>query len=185
MNFVRLEGIKRAASRSLLRGYATRPLPRPKDPIMTSKNAVVTELAPGLTFIHRPPPTAPTPHSLTTNPASPLLRKASSPPNLSASLADPSLPPVIGSGPRPTKSYHLMPEQIAEMKSLRASDPATYTVHKLAKQFECSPAFVQITAPLTKQERRSLDARLTEQKSSWGARKRLQREIRQKRRSLW
>ena len=176
------------------RGYATRPLPRPKDPLSTSKAAVINEIAPGITFIHRPPPTAPTPHSLTTAPSSPLLQKPTTSPDSesSSSPASPgssrsetaTLPPVLRSGP-PEKRYHLTPAQVAEMRSLRASDPETYTVSVLAKQFDCSRAFVQITAPASNTRRTSLDADLAEQKAGWGHRKRLQREIRQKRHSFW
>lgn len=166
------------------RGYATRPLPRPRDPLTTSKNAVVSEIAPGLTFIHRPPPTAPTPHSLTTAPSSPLLQTSTSP-SLSTSSADgTSLPPIIGSGPL-EKRYHITPAQIDEMRALRASDPSKYTVNALAKQFDCTPAFVQMTAPASKERRAEVEGDLVEQKAGWGYRKRLQRDIRQKRRELW
>lgn len=176
---------RRVATSVGRRSYATRPLPRPKDPLTTSNSAVVSEIAPGITFIHRPPPTAPTPHSLTIAPSSPLLQKSeSSALNPSSAPGTSSLPPVLGSGP-PEKRYHLTPEQIAEMQSLRASDPKTYTVSVLAKRFDCSPAFVQITAPADKPRREALERALSEQKAGWGYRKRLQREITQKRRSLW
>lgn len=180
--------IRRVASSIGRRGYATRPLPRPKDPLTTSKNAVVSELAPGITFIHRPPPTAPTPHSLTTAPSSPLLKTVQS--SLASLSAAPSteatnsLPPVLGSGP-PNKRYHLTPAQIEEMRELRASNPEKYTVGYLAKHFDCSPAFVQITAPASKTRRTVVENELEEQRAGWGHRKRLQRDIRQKRRSLW
>jgi hypothetical protein len=187
------------ASRSGHRGYATRPLPRPKDPLSTSKTAVISEIAPGITFIHRSPPAAPTPHSLTTAPSSPLLQKSAASPDArtaSPSLSIPSpaagssqpdigsLPPVLRSGP-PERRYHLAPAQVEKMRSLRASDPETYTVSVLAKQFDCSRAFVQITAPASNARRAALNADSAKQKAGWGHRKRLQREIRQKRRSFW
>lgn len=186
-------------TRSRYRGYATRPLPRPKDPLSTSKTAVISEIAPGITFIHRPPPAAPTPHSLTTAPSSPLLQKSVVSPDLRAispSLSTPShgasssqrgfdtLPPVLRSGP-PEKRYHLTPAQVEEMRSLRASDPETYTVSVLAKRFDCSRAFVQIAAPASNARRAVLDAESAKEQSGWGYRKRLQREIRQKRKSFW
>lgn len=185
-----MNAARRVVSVGARRGYATstRPLPRPKDPLTTSKNAVISELAPGVTFIHRPPPSAPTPHSLTTAPSSPLLQKvqtslAPSPAAVSTEASS-NLPPVLGSGP-PEKRYHLTPSQIEEMRALRASDPKKYTAGVLAKQFDCTVAFVQITAPASKTRRLALDTELQEQKDGWGYRKRLQREIRQKRRSLW
>ena len=190
--------LRRIASRSGQRGYATRPLPRPKDPLSSSRIAVTHEIAPGITFIHRPPPTAPTPHSLTTAPSSPLLQKPTTSPDPGSSLSPASLqlhevgsprppdslPPVLGLGP-PEKRYHLTPVQVEEMRSLRASDPETYTVSVLAKRFDCSRAFVQITAPASNARRAALDEDLVKQKAGWGHRKRLQREIRQKRRSFW
>ncbi|KAF8322456.1 hypothetical protein DL93DRAFT_2071215 [Clavulina sp. PMI_390] len=169
--------------------YATRPLPRPKDPLSTSKNALVTELQPGVTFIHRPPPTTPTPHSLTTAPSSPLLSSSSSPsPSSLVAPSTPSssshLPPVVGSGP-PEKRYHLTPQQIGAMRHLRAEDPAHWTVSRLAKKFNCTPAFVQITAPASKARKVELEKELQEQKAGWGHRKTLLKAIKQKRREFW
>ncbi|KAH0831916.1 hypothetical protein J3R83DRAFT_12799 [Lanmaoa asiatica] len=70
-----------APSLSRCRTYATRrpekPPARFPDPLRNNPNAVVTPLeGDKLTFIHRPPPSAPSPHSTTLDPASPLLRPA-------------------------------------------------------------------------------------------------------------
>lgn len=169
-----------ATTRTYATRRAERPPPKIKDPLL-SPHVTHHQITPDLTFIHRPPPTAPTPFSLTTAPSSPLL----SPP--SSSTAGP-LPPL-------TKCLHnkldakLTEEQIEEMKRLRAADPLTYTRQRLATQFGCSPLFVPIVAPLSKTERRkALERRDHEHeanRSQWGERKEMVVAIRKKRRSLW
>jgi predicted kinase len=79
-------------------------------------------------------------------------------------------------------------EDIGKMKALRKSDPDNWTVSKLAKEFKCTAAFVQLMAPLNPcQRKKKQEARRAEheRQRTWGERKSLVRAIRQKRRELW
>lgn len=71
------------------------------------------------------------------------------------------------------------------MRALRAADPVTNSVISLARRFDCSRAFVQITAPLSKELRKAREDEVNEVRAGWGDRKKLVRAIRAKRRSLW
>ncbi|KIJ54410.1 hypothetical protein M422DRAFT_222020 [Sphaerobolus stellatus SS14] len=175
------------------RTYATRRPERPpskiKDPLQ-APNAKHYEIGPNLTFIHRHPPTAPTPFSLSTAPASPLLQplKPSIPLELGEAPKPDSLPPLLWREPKgPQKKLDQV--QIEKMKQLRAEDPLKWTQHKLAERFGCSAAFVSIVAPLSKLAQREAlarrDEKHEEKKRSWGERKATIVAIRKKRKSLW
>ncbi|KAI0301144.1 mitochondrial ribosomal protein subunit L20-domain-containing protein [Multifurca ochricompacta] len=170
----------------LTRGYATRlpqkPPMRHPDPLLKSPNAVITSLPEDLTFIHRPPPSAPTPLSYTVNPSSPLLRTETFPPSTSSAL-----PPPLS---KPKLERTRMPEdQIIEMRRLRTKDPKAYTRSKLANLFGCSPAFVSYVAPLARSERRAALAKRDQghekARARWGEKSALIREIRRKRKEFW
>ncbi|KAF8340335.1 mitochondrial ribosomal protein subunit L20-domain-containing protein [Cantharellus anzutake] len=152
-----------------------RALPRPRDPLLTSTKAVIQELEPGVTFIKRPPPSAPSQHSLTTAPVSPLLRPIP--------LRNPL--PSTDSSSSSVKRYHLTEEKIAEMRQLRRADPVKNSVISLARRFDCSRAFVQISAPLSREQRKKRDMELQAQREKWSNRKKLVREIRQRRKLFW
>lgn len=171
--------------RALCRTYATRRPERPParfpDPLRNNPKAVVTALeGDKLTFIHRPPPSAPSPLSTTLDPASPLLRPAT---------PTGPLPPLL----RPS-AYKPEPERLstADMETLRAlrrSDPALYTCSKLAKMFSCTPSFVSQVAALPRPLRRACAKRQQETvravRAGWGERKATFRAIREKRRQFW
>ncbi len=170
----------------LTRGYATRlpqkPPMRHPDPLSNNPNAVSTSLPEDLTFIHRPPPSAPTPLSYTVNPSSPLLR--TEPPASSTGL---SLPPPLE---KPTLAHSRMPEdKIKELQRLRAGNPALYTRKKLASTFGCSPSFVSYVAPLKPSQQRAALARRDRDhekaRARWGEKAALIREIRKKRKEFW
>ena len=132
------------------------------------------------------------------DPRSRLQRPAStstpSSPSSSASPIDPFAP--IGSSlskethlrptrPQYEKKYHLKPEQIAEIRKLRAEDPRQWTRVRLAEKFECSQFFVSLccSAPPQIKEKQTLE--LEEIKRKWGRRKTEAREDRQTRKALW
>ncbi|KAH7340910.1 mitochondrial ribosomal protein subunit L20-domain-containing protein [Rhizoctonia solani] len=164
-----------------IRNYAvSRPNPRPKDPVLTSPNANVQQITPDVTFIHNPPPSIPTPHSLTTAPISPLLSK----PNSSSGTG--YLPPELHPKPE-IERPRLTQDQIEEIRRLRLSDPKNNSCQALAKQFNCTPIFVSMVAPLPKQKREELEKeqREAQKREQWGERKTLIREIRKKRRQFW
>lgn len=135
---------------SLTRTYASRlpqrPPARGPDPLVNNPHATYESLPGDLTFIHRPPPTAPTPESFTTLPSSPLLR----PPTATSSI---SLPPELFPDSR-AQPPRMSQEDIQQMKMLRKSDKATWTVAKLAEEFGCTPTFVKLMAPLTPAQRK-------------------------------
>lgn len=159
-----------------------RPPARAPDPLVNNPHATYEELPGDLTFIHRPPPTAPTPESYTTRPASPLLK----PPT--ATSSNTPLPPVLFPDTR-IEPERMSQEDIRKMKDLRKADPDNWTVSKLAREFKCTTQFVRLMAPLNpsarKKKQAARDAMHAEQRAKWGERKSLVREIRQKRRELW
>ncbi|KAJ4482233.1 mitochondrial ribosomal protein subunit L20-domain-containing protein [Lentinula aciculospora] len=181
-------------ARPLTRNYASK-WPRPKpgtserppyrapDPLINNSSVTVTPLLDeDLTFIHRPPPTAPSPISYTTNPVSPLLR----PPLPSNSTA---LPPLL----RPSASKSAPPrvtaEQITEIRRLRSLDPVKWTRGQLAKKFHCTQRFVALVAATKKTTRAKLiqrrDAEHEANRVKWSEKRSLVVAISQKRRQYW
>lgn len=161
-------------------GTSERPAYHPPDPLINNPKAAVKTLEEdNLTFIHRPPPTAPSPYSLTTAPASPLLRPATSHVE--------SLPPVLHRPP--TEQPRMSDEQIEKMRSLRFSNPAVYSRGKLAKMFNCTQAFVAQMAALKKPQRKALirirDQRHEKYREKWSEKHALVKAIRVKRREMW
>jgi len=163
-------------------GTAERPAYHAKDPLIDNPKAVVTELEDeNLTFVHRPPPTAPSPFSLTTAPASPLLRPPSVP-------YDGPLPPLSRSGPS-LPPPRLSDEDLQKLRDLRHSDPVRYSRGKLAKMFNCTQTFVGQVAPLKKPLRKSLlkdrDAQHELARQKWSEKHSLVKAISKRRRELW
>lgn len=157
-----------------------RPPYRAPDPLTNDPNVVHQTLPNDLTFIHRPPPTAPTPFSYTTAPASPLLKK-------DASSAGNPLPPTLRTEkPQPER---LSDEQVARLRKLRAEDPVKWTRGRLAKEFGCTQSFVMHVAALKSSDRKKAltlrEAEHEKARSTWGEKRSLVREIRKKRREFW
>jgi Mitochondrial ribosomal protein subunit L20 len=163
-----------------------------------------------LTFIHRPPPTSPSPHSMITAPASPLLRPATPHKPIFKGVVKlrPGESPVIIGGHKQTRSSeresetdsgeppllrsyphirrrHLGEEDLARMRTLRETNPQLYTRQRLAKMFDCSPVFVSMAAPLPREALKEVWREKLEQKEGWTWRKQLVREMRKKRKDLW
>jgi len=170
----------------LTRGYATRLPQRPPmrhpDPLSNNPNAVSTSLSEDLTFIHRPPPTPPTPHSYTVNPSSSLLQAETQ-----ASPPDSALPPPLKNA---TLAHpRLSEEKISEIRRLRMENPALYTRSRLANTFGCSPSFVSYIAPLSPSQQRAAlekrDREHEEARARRGEKSKLIREIRRKRKEFW
>ncbi|KAF7299057.1 60s ribosomal protein l20 [Mycena indigotica] len=158
---------------------AERPPYRAPDPLLNNPNAAVTELTSKLTFIHRPPPTAPSPLSLTTNPVSPLLRPPTTPKNE-------ALPPAVRKAvERPRASE----ETMAEIKRLRGLDPERYTSGVLARKFNVTRGFVQAIAALKKSQRKkkraAQEAIAVAAREKWSEKHSMTMAIRAKRRELW
>ncbi|CCH58711.1 hypothetical protein TBLA_0A09230 [Henningerozyma blattae CBS 6284] len=83
------------------------------------------------------------------------------------------------------KTYHLMPEQIEEIKKLRASDPEKYTRKVLAKQFDVSPLFISLVSSASKERLTEMDRRLKLIKNRFHPKRAIARDDRKKRKELW
>jgi len=85
-----------------------------------------------------------------------------------------------------TKKYHLKEEDLAEMRTLRAEDPETWSTNKLAKKFDCSVLFVSIATDGIAKTKKLQQELITEVvKSNWGTKRRHAREDRAIRREKW
>ncbi|KAJ3821862.1 mitochondrial ribosomal protein subunit L20-domain-containing protein [Lentinula raphanica] len=163
-------------------GTAERPPYRAPDPLINNPSATVTPLLDeDLTFIHRPPPTAPSPISYTTNPISPLLKPFSQ--------TSSALPPLLRPSAEKSTPQRLTAEQIAEIRRLRALDPVKWTRGRLAKKFECTQQFVALVAATKKSTRAKLIQRRNEEhaanRAKWSEKRSLVAAISQKRRQYW
>ncbi|KAI9568606.1 mitochondrial ribosomal protein subunit L20-domain-containing protein [Boletus coccyginus] len=172
------------------RTYATRrpekPPARFPDPLRNNPRAVVTPLEGGkLSFIHRPPPSAPSPHSTTLDPASPLLRPATA----MGSGAPSPLPPLLRPSAYKPAPPRLSTEDIEKLRTLRRTNPRVYSCTKLASMFDCTPGFVSQVAALPRALRRAFATRQAAKvevvKAGWGERKATVRAIKERRRAFW
>lgn len=165
-------------------GTSERPAYHAPDPLVNNPHAVVTSLPDeDLTFIHRPPPTAPSPFSLSTAPTSPLLRPPSSvAPNT-------PMPPLIRPSANKVQPERATDATVAEIQRLRRSDPAKYSRGKLAKMFGCTQTFVGAVAALKTSARmatiRTRNQEHAKIREAWSEKKATVRAIRDKRRGLW
>lgn len=109
-------------------------------------------------------------------------QSAGSPTSHPSATTSATLPPVRTPY---EKKYHLTAAEVEEMRSLRTSDPTTWTRLRLAEKFECSPFFVSLccSAPKEVHEQQAKD--LAEIKKRWGRRKTEAREARVERKKGW
>lgn len=160
---------------------AHKPPPRPTDPLQ-NPNVGMQPLEDNLTFIHRPPPTAPTAFSTTLDPASPLLR----PPTESS---DAALPPLLRPSAYVKEPPRITPEHMEEIRRLRRENPVKYSRTKLAEMFNCTSSFIAQIAALRpskrKEFRKERDEAHEKIRQRWGEKKSLFVDIRKKRREFW
>lgn len=170
------------------RSYATRIAEKPParfpDPLSNNPNAAVKTLKDeNLTFIHRSPPTAPSPHSTILAPASPLL-KSPTPANKRAPM-----PPLLRPSAYTASPSRMSDEDITRLRKLRLSDPEIYSRAKLAKMFKCTPNFVSKVAALPRPQRkafaRKMEAEHEVVREQWGEKKATSVAIKRKRREFW
>ncbi|CEP60742.1 mitochondrial 54S ribosomal protein mL58 LALA0_S01e17920g [Lachancea lanzarotensis] len=83
------------------------------------------------------------------------------------------------------KSYHLKPEQIAEIQKLRLENPDKYTRKALAQKFNVSPLFVSLVSSATPGRMSEMTQRLQTIKDEWHPKRALARDDRKKRKLLW
>lgn len=161
---------------------AHKPHPRPSDPLNKLNVGVQNLEEDNLTFIHRPPPTAPTPFSTTLEPASPLLR----PP---AKSGDVALPPLLRPSAYVKEPPRVTPEQMEEIRRLRRENPEKFSRTKLAEMFNCTTHFIAQIAALPPTKRKEFTRKRDEAheriRQRWGEKKSLFVDIRKKRREFW
>lgn len=85
----------------------------------------------------------------------------------------------------PELKYHLTPSDIEEIRSLRLNDPMTWSRHKLAKKFDCSPIFIAMVCEASPEKKQIQKQVLEAVQSRWGIKRRMAREDRQLRREAW
>jgi hypothetical protein len=145
-------------------------------------------------IIHNPPPSMPNVYHTPTmflppNDKRRLLQQSTENKKMAKTSAytasgAPRLPPPVKK-PQPTK-YHLTEADLDEMRRLRAEDPMTWSVGKLATKFDCSPLFVSAATSGYAPGKKELQQQVTDiVKSQWGTKRRIAREDRALRRERW
>lgn len=160
------------------RGFATSPfsgrnLParRSRDPLDLAPNATRHALPSGETLIIRPSPSAPSPRV-----------------GMSETVTDPGSLPTLRSRRQVRNLGNvkvLSESDIEKIQSLRKSDPTRHSAMSLAREFQCSPTYIRIVAPLDRNSRVAKQLPQLQKEYEWGANKRMHRELRKERRSLW
>jgi hypothetical protein len=112
-----------------------------------------------------------------------LLSKFSTHPAAKQQNAESKLPPALKEPYK--KKYHLTPEDLVEIRRLRAEDPVKWSREKLAKKFDCSGLFIGIVCTSSLEHRERERQLLEDVKSKWGRRRREAREDRSRRRATW
>ena len=92
------------------------------------------------------------------------------------------LPPVSRAAHE--KKYNVTREQVEEMRQLRAADPVTWSVHRLAEKYDCAPFFVMMCCKASPEHKEKERLRLEAIKARWGTVRTKAREERAKRKVL-
>ncbi|TGJ79076.1 hypothetical protein E0Z10_g9697 [Xylaria hypoxylon] len=95
-----------------------------------------------------------------------------------------ALPPPSRTVETRQKKYNVTREQVEEMRQLRASNPVTWSVIKLAEKFDCSPLFVMICCKASPEHKDNERQRLEAIKARWGTIRTKARDERKKRKVL-
>lgn len=93
------------------------------------------------------------------------------------------MPVVYASSANP--DYSVTPEIVSEIQSLRDSNPQEWTVNKLARKFQVSPAFVKVTTSINQVRKETLAQQEEAQKQQWPLQKQKARIDRKRRVELW
>ncbi|OIW23669.1 hypothetical protein CONLIGDRAFT_649688 [Coniochaeta ligniaria NRRL 30616] len=96
------------------------------------------------------------------------------------------LPPLLPFLPTPEqpKVHHLKPEDITEMRRLRAEDPVTNSVIALSNKFGCSKTFVMMCCHAPKEHQEKHRERLAGVRERWGPTRTKAREDRVRRKDM-
>lgn len=178
----RLGAVRTYAMQHSNRHSAMKPPTRKEDPLRTSPNATTSPLPDNLTFVHRAPPTAPSPFSVTTSPASAFLR-----PPTPVARGTP-LPPTTRTD-RPPAAGRVSQTVIQKIIALRKANPAKYTRGTVSRMYGVTQGFVGMVAPskqsYRKQALKQRDEEHARKREKWGERKTLSKDVRQKRKEFW
>lgn len=96
-----------------------------------------------------------------------------------------SLPSALRNKESHTKSYHLGPEEIEEMRRLRTENENFWTRTRLAGHFNCSNLFVGTVCQASDARRRREARQSTLVKKRWGPKRRAARRERYRRKEMW
>ncbi|KAI1333716.1 hypothetical protein F5Y15DRAFT_327171 [Xylariaceae sp. FL0016] len=102
----------------------------------------------------------------------------------SPSSSNGTLPPAATKSDLRTRKYNVTREQVDEIRRLRAEDPTTWSVHKLAERFECSPYFIMMTCSASREHQSQERERREAIRARWGPIRTAAREERKKRKQL-
>jgi hypothetical protein len=116
-------------------------------------------------------------------------RRANLPALFSSLVPSPAtnkLPPLLPFLPTPEqpKIHHLKPEDITEMRRLRAEDPVTNSVIALSNKFGCSKTFVMMCCHAPKEHQEKHKERLAGIRERWGPTRTKAREDRVRRKDM-
>lgn len=100
--------------------------------------------------------------------------------------ASTKLPPLLPFLPTPEqpKVHHLKPEDVTEMRRLRAEDPVKNSVIALANKFGCSKTFVMMCCHAPKEHQEKHKERLAAVRERWGPKRTKAREDRVRRKDM-
>ncbi|KAI0399808.1 mitochondrial ribosomal protein subunit L20-domain-containing protein [Xylaria palmicola] len=101
-----------------------------------------------------------------------------------AAGASAGLPPLTHKDEAREKKHNVTLEQVKEMRMLREANPSEWTVHKLAKKFECTPYFIMMCCKASAEHKENENQRLAAIKARWGTIRTKAREERKKRKVL-
>ncbi|KAH8159755.1 hypothetical protein CIB48_g8491 [Xylaria polymorpha] len=105
-------------------------------------------------------------------------------PDFYTSSSSPQLPPLMRPTETREKKYNVTREQVDEMRRLRAEDPVTWSVLKLARKFDCSQMFVMMCCNASREHKDKEYERLQAIKARWGPLRTKAREEKKKRKHL-
>lgn len=101
-----------------------------------------------------------------------------------ADESEAGLPPRVEHEYYTAQKKHLRPEDVEEMRQLRAQDPVGWSVHKLAHRYDCSPIFVMMVVRASREHREQARARDEQARARWGPIRAKARDDRRKRRTM-
>lgn len=169
------------------------PLPRTRDPLLSSASAKHFILPSGATFIVRSPPSSlPPNYKLPSSTPSPTPDPFTSHQPFLATASHEHLLPPSHPTPTPTSTV-LSPTEIASLQALRRENPVFWTRSKLAAKFGVAPTVVARLGwgegkegrEAERARKAAVEEESQHKRESWGWKKAVAREERTRRRAMW